>query len=69
MIDNAHFREMVRDRENLSSVLNSAPQKSTNMATIFKNVFKNCKNAGLCNQTGLFKGNFFTSKTYTFIKK
>jgi hypothetical protein len=39
---------MVRDREKLSSVLNSAAQKYINLAKIFKNVFNNCKNAGLC---------------------
>jgi hypothetical protein len=60
---------MVRDREKLSSVLDSGPQKSVNLAKIFKNIFNNCKNAGLCNQTGFFEDNFFTSKTYTYIKK
>jgi hypothetical protein len=39
---------MVHCRERLSSVLDSAPQKSINLAKIFKNVFNNCKNAGLC---------------------
>jgi hypothetical protein len=41
---------MVGDREKLSSVLDSTPQKSVNLARIFKNVFNNCKNAGLCYQ-------------------
>jgi hypothetical protein len=46
---------MLRDRENLSSVLDSAPQKSISLAKIFKNVFNNCKNAGLCNvHLGIF---------------
>jgi hypothetical protein len=40
MIDNADFREMVCDREKLSSVLDSAPQKSTNLAKIFKKSFQ-----------------------------
>jgi hypothetical protein len=40
---------MVRDREKLSSVLDSAPQKSINLTKIFKNVFSNFKNAALCN--------------------
>jgi hypothetical protein len=40
--------EMVRDREKLSSVLDSAPQKSIILAKIFKKDFNNCKNAGLC---------------------
>jgi hypothetical protein len=39
---------MVRDREKLSSVLDSAPQKSISLAKSFKKVFNNCKNAGLC---------------------
>jgi hypothetical protein len=39
---------MVCDREKLSSVLDSATQKSITLAKIFKNVFNNCKNAGLC---------------------
>jgi hypothetical protein len=39
---------MVHDRENLSSVLDSVPQISKNLAKRFKNVFNNCKNAGLC---------------------
>jgi hypothetical protein len=37
---------MVRDREKLSSVLDSAPQKSMNLAKISKKAFNNCKNAG-----------------------
>jgi hypothetical protein len=41
---------MVRDREKTSSVLDSAPQKSMNLAKIFKKLFNNCKNAGLCYQ-------------------
>jgi hypothetical protein len=41
--------EMIRVRETLSSILDSAPQKSINLAKIFKNVFNGCKNAGLCN--------------------
>jgi hypothetical protein len=41
---------MVCDREILSSVLDSAPQKSINLAKIFKKVFNNSKNAGLCYQ-------------------
>jgi hypothetical protein len=28
--------------------LDSAPQKSTNLAKIFKKVFNSCKNAGMC---------------------
>jgi hypothetical protein len=47
IIDNANFGEVVCDREKLSSVLDSAPQKSINLAKIFKKVF-NCKNVGLC---------------------
>jgi hypothetical protein len=43
------FGEMVFDREKFSSVLNSAHQKSIKLAKIFKKVFNNCKNAGLCN--------------------
>jgi hypothetical protein len=39
---------MVRDRERLSSVLDSEPQNSITLAKIFKNVFINCNNAGLC---------------------
>jgi hypothetical protein len=39
--------KMVRVRENLSSGLDSAPQKSINLAKNFKNVFNSCKNAGL----------------------
>jgi hypothetical protein len=35
-------------REKLSSVLDPASQKSINLAAIFKKVFKNCENAGLC---------------------
>jgi hypothetical protein len=49
IIDNADFGEMVRYGEKLSSVLDSAPQKSLNLAKIFKKCFNNCKNAGLCN--------------------
>jgi hypothetical protein len=41
---------MVRDREKLNSVLDSAPQISTNLANIFKKVFNNRKNEGLCYQ-------------------
>jgi hypothetical protein len=41
---------MVRDREKLSSVLDSALQKSTNLAKMFKKVFNMSKHAGLCNQ-------------------
>jgi hypothetical protein len=48
IIDNADSGEMVRDREKLSSVLDSAPQTSINLANVFKNVFNNSKNAGLC---------------------
>jgi hypothetical protein len=40
---------MVRDREKMSSVLDLASHKSIDLAKIFKNVFNNCKNAGLCN--------------------
>jgi hypothetical protein len=40
---------MVRDGEKLSSVLDSAPQKSISLVKIFKKFFKNSKNAGLCN--------------------
>jgi hypothetical protein len=39
---------MVRDIEKCTSNLDSAPQKFINLAKIFKNVFNNCKNAGLC---------------------
>jgi hypothetical protein len=39
---------LVRVREKLTSVLDSAPQKSINVAKIFKKVLNNCKNAGLC---------------------
>jgi hypothetical protein len=46
IIDNADFGEMVRDREKLSPVLDSAPQKSINLAKIFK-TFSTTKNAGL----------------------
>jgi hypothetical protein len=49
IIDNADFGERVDDREKLSSVWDSAPQKSTNLAKIFKKVFNNYKNTGLCN--------------------
>jgi hypothetical protein len=48
IIDNADFGEMVHDIEKLSSVLDSAPQKPTHLAKIFKNIFNNCKSAGLC---------------------
>jgi hypothetical protein len=47
MNDNADFGVMVCDREKLRLVLDSAPQKSINLAKIFKNVFTKCKNAGL----------------------
>jgi hypothetical protein len=47
IIDNADFGEMVCDKEKLSSVLDSARQKSINLVKIFKNVFDNCKNADL----------------------
>jgi hypothetical protein len=47
IIENADFEEIVRDREKLSSVLDSALQKSINVATIFKKVFNKCKNASL----------------------
>jgi hypothetical protein len=40
---------MVCDGEKLSSVLDSAPQKSIDSTKISKKVFNNCKNAGLCN--------------------
>jgi hypothetical protein len=40
---------MVRDEEKLSSGLDSAPQKSVNLAKHFKKVFDNCKKAGLSN--------------------
>jgi hypothetical protein len=43
---------MVRASENFSSILNSSHQKSKELAKIFKKVFNNCKNAGLCNQYG-----------------
>jgi hypothetical protein len=39
---------MVCERKKLSSVLDSAPQNSINLAKVFKKVFNNCKNAGLC---------------------
>jgi hypothetical protein len=42
---------MVCGGEQLSSVFDSAPQKSINLAKIFKNVCNNCKNAGLCNSS------------------
>jgi hypothetical protein len=45
---------MVRDREKLSCVLDSAPQKSVNVAKSFRNVFNNSKNAGLCNRWFVF---------------
>jgi hypothetical protein len=44
-----YFGEMVCDREKLSPVLDSAPQKSITLVKIFKKVFNNCKNAGLHN--------------------
>jgi hypothetical protein len=47
IIDNAGFGEIVRDREKLSSSLDSEPPKAINLSKIFKNVFNNCKNAGL----------------------
>jgi hypothetical protein len=40
---------MVRDGEKLSSGLDSAPQKSVNLAKHVKKVYKNCKNPGLSN--------------------
>jgi hypothetical protein len=40
---------MVRDREKMSSILDSAAPKHMYLAKSFKNVFNNCKNAGLCN--------------------
>jgi hypothetical protein len=46
--DNADFGEMVRDREKLSSGLDSGSQKSVNSTKMFKKVFNNCKIAGLC---------------------
>jgi hypothetical protein len=48
IIDNADLGEMVRDRENYSSVLDSAFTTSINLAKIFQNVFNNYKNADLC---------------------
>jgi hypothetical protein len=50
IIDTADLGEILRDRETLSSGLDSAPQKSINLAQIFKNVFNSCKTAALCNQ-------------------
>jgi F0F1-type ATP synthase delta subunit len=47
-IYNADFGEMVRDREKLSSSLDSAAQKSTDLNKIFKKIFNNFKNAGQC---------------------
>jgi hypothetical protein len=41
---------MARDREKLSSVLDSALQKSINLAKRVKKGFNNRKNAGLCYQ-------------------
>jgi hypothetical protein len=50
IIDNADFGEMVRYREKLGSALDSALQKSMNLAKSFKKKFNKCKNAGLCYQ-------------------
>jgi hypothetical protein len=41
MIDNVNLGEMIRDREKLSSVLDSATPKSINLAKILKTVFNN----------------------------
>jgi hypothetical protein len=41
---------MVHDREKMGSVLDIAPQKSTNFAKIFKKLFNHLKNAGPCYQ-------------------
>jgi hypothetical protein len=45
---------MVRDREKLSSALDSAPQKPVHLANIFKRVINYCKNAGLWGVYKLF---------------
>jgi hypothetical protein len=53
------FGEMVRGREKGNSVLNSEPQKFISLAKIFKNVFNNCKHAGLCNSSLELQDNLF----------
>jgi hypothetical protein len=47
---------MVRDRDKLSSVLDSAPQKSIHLANISKKVLNNCKDADLCYDRNKFRG-------------